>query len=744
MAKKYDFCGYATRYNIKCSDGRTIKKNAFAHMDGMTVPLVFQHNHSDPAYICGNALLESRDDGMYTYGNFNGTEQGEMMKEIVNHGDITSLSIYANHLQQNSSLEVFHGDIKEVSLVLAGANMGAYIEDVDVAHDENGEGSAVIFMPEEECNLSLEHADDTFDPKTALDVIDTMNEKQKNVLAYLVSSAAAGDLDLGHSDDDDDDEDEDVEDDEEYEDVEDDEDDEEYEDDEDYDEDDEEDSDDDEDENNEGGNDEMKRNVFEKGNDTVAHAQVSQADFIQMVKDAEANKCTLSDSVLAHADDYGIQDIESLFPDPKDLHMPPEWVKPEMGWVATVLNGVSHSPFSRIRTRFADITEDEARAKGYIKGNRKKEEVFKLFKRETQPCTFYKKQKLDRDDILDITDFSVVPWIKSEMRMMLDLEKAQAILTGDGRAYNDEDKINEDCIRPIWTDDELYTMRLPVYFPESANYTDKTEILREAALRARKNYKGSGNLTMFVSPDWLTTMLLAKDGFGHPIYASEQAVATAFRVSRIVEVPQFEDKVYTDADGNEFDLIAILVNLSDYKVGADKGHASELFEDFDIDFNQYKYLLEDRMSGALVKLRSAMVIESAHYPMLKIDAEAVAPNVDLLGKTAAELQTEIRINNLDEIRGKLKYVTGYDGYEQGAEGNFVALHFDTDADTTTTVEVLNRDPATGPSTLDSDGICICRITNKQNKIRVITTKDGVTNTKIYSLKYITLEPKKES
>lgn len=738
--KKYDFGGYATRYDIKCSDGRTIKKNAFAHMDGMTVPLMFQHNHQDPVSICGNALLEAREDGVYAYGSFNGTDSGEIMKEAVYHGDISSLSIYANHLQQNSALEVFHGDIREVSLVLSGANMGAYIDDVDVSHDENGEGSAVIYMPEEECGLTtLEHADESTDVDTVKSIIESMDEKQKKVVSFLVLSAANGDLDLdlSHSDEDeDDDEDEDEEyeedeevEDEEYEDEEDEEDEEEY---------------NDEDENDEGGNDEMKRNVFDNSNGNVAHSGITREQFVQIVRDADANKATLSDAFLMHADDYGIQDIESLFPDPKDLHMPPEWVKPEMGWVATVLNGVSHSPFSRIRTRFADITEDEARAKGYIKGNRKKEEVFKLFKRETSPCTFYKKQKLDRDDIIDITDFSVVPWIKSEMRMMLDLEKAQAILTGDGRAYNDEDKINEDCIRPIWTDDELYTMRLPVYFPETASYTDKTEILREAALRARKNYKGSGNLTMFVSPDWLTTMLLAKDGFGHPVYPSEQAVATAFRVNRIVEVPQFEDKVYTDGDGNEFDLIAILVNLSDYKVGADKGHASELFEDFDIDFNQYKYLLEDRMSGALVKLRSAMVIEAAHFPMLKIDTEAVAPNVDLLGKTASELQTEIRIDSLDQIRGKLKYVTGYDGYEQGAEGHFVALHFDTDEDTTTTVEVLNRDPATGPSTLDSDGICICRITNKQNKIRVITTKDGVTNTKIYSLKYITLEPKKES
>ena len=727
--KKYDFCGYATRYNVKCSDGRTIKSNAFAHMDGMTVPLMFQHNHSDPVSICGNALLEARNDGIYAYGSFNSSDTGNIMNEAVHHGDITSMSIYANHLKQNSALEVFHGDIKEVSLVLAGANMGAYIEDVDVSHDDNGEGSAIIHMPEEMCEFSLEHAEEESEvPGFITKTINSMNDDQKKALAFLVMSAENGDLKLSHEDEDD--ESEEYDDEEEYED-------EEVEDDEDEDEDEDED-----DENNEGGNDEMKRNVFNSNGGEVAHSAITQADFIQIVKDAATNECKLSDAFLMHADDYGIQDIESLFPEPKDLNMPPEWVKPEMDWVPYVLNGVSHSPFSRIKTRFADITEEEARAKGYIKGNRKKEEVFKLFKRETGPCTFYKKQKLDHDDILDITDFSVVPWIKAEMQVMMNLEEAQAYLIGDGRAYNDPDKINEDCIRPIWKDDELYTMRRQVYFPDNATETDMTHILRKAILRARKHYKGSGTPTLFCSTDWLTTMLLATDNFGHPLYDSEAKLATALRVKNIVEVPQFEDKVYEDEHGNEFDLIAIIVNLSDYKVGATKGSTSGLFEDFDLDFNQHKYLLEKRESGALTKIRSAIVIEAAHNPMLKLKADAVAPNVDLLGKTASELQSEVRINDLDEIRGKLKYVTNYNGFETGAEGNFIGLKFDVDDGTTTTVEIIGG--TSGPTTLDSDKMWVGKIASKQQKIRVETTKDGVTNSKIYSLKYITLEPKRES
>lgn len=753
---KYDFCGYATRYNVKCSDGRTIKNDAFKHCDGLTVPLMFQHGHNDPMNVVGNCLLESRNDGMYCYGSFNETASGDTMKECVAHGDITSLSIYANHLRQNSSLEVFHGDIKEVSLVLAGANVGAYIEDINIEHNDEGESEAIIYTDESDCEL--QHADSEASSKKGTkvrDILDTMNTEQKQALVYLVNAAAAGELSVGevaHSDEDlgefeeDSAEEPDEEESEEYED-----------DSEDAESEDEEESEDDSDENqnddvshsdedyeeyeedeenNEGGN-QMKRNVFDNTNEE----QIVHADFAQIIQDAMTNKATLSDSVLMHADEYGIQDIESLFPDPKDLNMPPEWIKPEDAWVPQVLNGVSHTPFSRIRTRFADITADEARAKGYVKGNRKKEEVFSLLKRETTPCTIYKKQKLDRDDIVDITDFDVVPWIKNEMRMMLDLEKAMAILTGDGRDSYDEDKIPEDHIRPIWKDDELYTIRRPVYFPDGASDTDKTEIIRQTVLRSRKDYKGSGNMTLFCSPDWLTTMLLAKDGFNHPLYKSVEEVASALRVSKIVEVPQFDDKVYTDADNNEFDLVAIIVNLSDYKVGADKGGKTEMFDDFDIDFNQYKYLMECRFSGALTKIRSAIVVEAAHYPMLKIEAEAPAPNTDLLGKTAAELQNGVRINDLGEIRGQLKYVTNYDGFEQGARGNFLALKFTTDTGSTTTVEIIGG--TSGPVTLDSDGLFVGKIANKQQKVRVVTTKDGATNTAIYSLKYINLESERE-
>ncbi|MBO7449832.1 MAG: phage major capsid protein [Clostridiales bacterium] len=752
---KYDFCGYATRYNVKCSDGRTIRKDAFAHCDGITVPLMFQHGHNDVDNIVGNCLLESRSDGMYCYGSFNETLSGDTMKQCVEHGDITSLSIYANHLQQNSSLEVFHGDIREVSLVLTGANRGAYIEDINIEHTEDGESEAIIYTDASDCEFALSHGEESVDSDTPdyIRVIDTMNEDQKKVLASLVSAASKGELDLNmsHSDEeevdegeneeyeeyDDDVDEEDGEEYEEYDDEDDEDEDEEYDEDEDeedeeYDEEDY----DDEDENDEGGN-EMKRNVFEA---QTSDNKVAHADFAQIVQDAVVNKSTLSDSILMHAEDYGVQNIEDLFPDPKDLNMPPEWIKPENAWVPVVLNGVSHTPFSRVRTRFADITADEARAKGYVKGNRKKEEVFALLKRETTPCTIYKKQKLDRDDIIDITDFDIVPWIKNEMQMMLDLERALAILVGDGRDAYDEDKIPEDHIRPIWKDDELYTIRRQVYFPENATDTDKTEILRETILRSRKDYKGSGNLTLFCSPDWLTTMLLAKDGFNRPLYKNDAEVASALRVSKIVEVPQFDDRVYTDSDNNEFDLVALLVNLSDYKVGADRGGKTEMFDDFDIDFNQYKYLLECRFSGALTKVRSAIVVEASHYPMLKIGVEAAAPNVDLLGKTASELQSGIRVNDLGEIRGTLKYVTNYDGFEQGAQGNFIGLKIDVEDGSTTTVEILGG--TSGPSTLDSDCLYVGKIANKQQKIRIVTTKDGSTNTAIYSLKYINLEAKR--
>lgn len=723
--KKYDFSGYVTRYGIKCSDGRTLMPDSFAHCDGKTVPLVYQHVHNDPTNIIGNIYLEHKADGMYGYGSFNETEAGEASKEAVIHGDIKSLSIYANRLQQNSRGEVYHGEIREVSLVLAGANIGAYIETVNVAHSEEGEElteACIYTVNDDNCDLELAHADGTSE-KTIEDVINSMDEDQLFVLNYLVEKATSKGS-VKHSDEDED------EDEEEF----DDEDEEEEEGEESG-----EDEDEESDEEQSGGDEEMKRNLFEKPENqnggAIAHAEL---DLQQIIHDAETAHSTLKEAVLAHADTYGIEDIETLFPQPKELNMPPEWYKQDDEWVGGWLADTQHSPFSRIRTRQADITADEARAKGYVKGNRKTEEVFSLMTRTTAPTTIYKKQKLDRDDIIDITDFSVVPWIKGEMRMMLNKEIALAGLLGDGRAYDDPDHIDHTKIRPVWTDDELFTIRRQISFPENASYLDKLIVVEETLLKVRDQYRGSGNPTLYCGTNFTSTLLLARDEFGHRLYKSLGELATALRVKRIVEIPDFNSKVYTDGDGNEFDLCAIMLNPGDYRYGADKGGNVETFDDFDIDFNQYKYLMETRCSGSLTKIQSAVVLEMAHFDLMKLIAEVPAPTTDLLGKNASELQNGVRINELNEIRGTLKYVKNYSGFDTGAEGNFVGLHFDVEDGATTTVEIVGG--TSGPVTLESDGLWVGKIANKKQTIRVITTKGGYTTTKVYSLKYITLEP----
>lgn len=727
--KKYDFSGYVTRYGVKCTDGRTLMPESFAHCDGRTVPLVFQHVHDNPLNVVGNIYLEHKADGMYGYGSFNDTEAGSASKEAVVHGDIKALSIYANRLQQNSRGEVYHGEIREVSLVLAGANVGAFIDNIAVSHSEDGEelGEAIIYTTTDEtCDLELAHAESE---KTIEDVVNTMDEDQLFVLNYLVEKAASKNGSVKHSDEDEDEEElEDEESEDEYDDEESDE---------------EEDEDEESEDNDEQtGGDEMKVNLFEKqeqtGGDTIQH---SDLDFAQIVADAQKAGCKLSEAVLAHADTYGIKDIESLFPQPKEMNMPPEWYKQDDEWVSGWLADTQHSPFSRIRTRQADITADEARAKGYVKGNRKTPEVFSLMTRTTSPTTVYKKQHLDEDDIIDITDFSVVPWVKGEMRMMLNKEVAVAGLLGDGRAYNDPDKIDEEKIRPVWKDNELYTIRRQITFPENATYLDKLVVVEETVLKVRKLYRGSGNPTLYASTDFISALLLARDQFGHRLYKSLPELATALRVKRIVEVPDMADKVYTDDDGNEFDLCAIMLNPFDYRYGADKGGGVRTFEDFDIDFNLHKYLMETRCSGALRKIMSAVVIESGHFDIAKLVAEAVAPTTDLLGKNASELQNGVRINEQNEIRGTLKYVknyTGFSGDPAEQNGNFLALHFDTEEGSETTVEIVGG--TSGPATLDSDNLWVGKIANKQQTIRVVTSKNSVVTTKIYSLKYITLEP----
>ena len=557
MKNKYDFSGWATKNNLRCSDGRTILKDAFKHNDGQTVPLVWNHQHNDPLNILGHALLENREEGVYAYCKFNDTPAGTNAKMLVQHGDVSALSIYANQLKQQQG-NVSHGQIREVSLVLAGANPGAFIDSV-IKHGDDSECEAVIYTGEE-----LEHSDKEVegvkeDQKTIKDVVDSMTEEQKNVMYALIGQAIDEAKHSGIEEDNND---------------------------------------------NNGGEEDMKHNVFENGvqneKDVLTHADVEM-----IIKDAKRYG-SLKESVLQHADNFGITNIDYLFPDAKNLNTPPGFIKRDTGWVATVMNGVSHTPFSRVKSMFADITADEARAKGYIKGNLKKEEVFSLLKRETTPQTIYKKQKLHRDDVIDITSFDVVAWLKTEMRMMLDEEIARAILVGDGRLTSDDDHISEDHIRPIWKEAELYAVNTVLDHQADADTRAKSFI--KAAIKSRKNYKGSGEPTLFCSEDLLTDMLLLEDMNGRVIYESEAKLATALRVKNIITVPVMEG-LNRDVSGTKRDLLGIIVNLRDYNVGADKGGAVSMFEDFDIDYNAQKYLIETRCSGALIKPYSAIVIE---------------------------------------------------------------------------------------------------------------------------------------
>lgn len=564
---KFDFSGWATRNDILCADGRTIRRNAFKVNDGKTVPLVWNHQHNDPDNILGHALLENRDEGVYAYCTFNESEAGQNAKELVRHGDIKSLSIYANKLKQSGN-NVIHGVIRELSLVLAGANEGAFIDSVMV-HGEEADDAMIIGYDE---NIMLYHAEDqkkeepketkkeeSSDDETVEDVFNTLTEKQKNVVYTLIGAA------LESNDEDDEDED----------DI----------------------------EHSEGGYEDMKTNVFDREDNmenTLSHDAMDT-----IIKDAKRYG-SMRDSFLAHAGDYGIDNIEWLFPDARNVTQTPQFIQREMGWVQVVMNGTHHSPFSRIKSMFADITEDEARARGYIKGKLKKEEVFGLLKRTTTPTTIYKKQKLDRDDVIDITDFDVIAWLKGEMRLMLDEEIARAILVGDGRPSSSDDKINEQNIRPIWTDDDLFTIKSVITKGEGES---EAEAFIDQSVRAMKDYKGSGAPTAFMTEAMLTECLLLKDVNKHRLYKNADEVATAMRVSRIVTVPAMEGLQRTEGSV-KYNLKAIIVNLNDYNVGADKGGAINMFDDFDIDYNQQKYLIETRCSGALIKPFSAIVLET--------------------------------------------------------------------------------------------------------------------------------------
>ena len=657
MDKKYDFSGWATKANLLCSDGRIIRQNAFEECDGMKVPLVWNHQHNNPDEVLGHALLENRDEGVYAYCSFNDTDAGQNAKLLVQHGDVNQLSIYANKLKQQGC-NVIHGVIREVSLVLAGANPGAYIDSVMMHGDDSFEEGMIYSGEDFDYVAPLTHSDtcknnekgedkvteETKKPEekseneeTVADVFNTLSEKQKKAVYVLIGQAiedaksespkepakdemehskcgSGSDDDkkklehskCGSSDDEkklehakdemEDDPDETVEDvfntltekqkkivyalvgmaregmDETT------------------------------DKKNEGGDNNMKHNVFE--NDANNEQEVlSHSDMVEIMADAKRNG-SLKDAVLQH----GITDIEYLFPDAQATNKVPGFIKRDDTWVAEVMNNVHHTPFSRIKSVFADITEADARAKGYIKGNLKMEEVFTLLKRITTPTTIYKKQKLDRDDVVDITDFDVVAWLKTEMRMMLDEEIARAVLVGDGRSSSSNDKINEQNVRPIWTDDDVYTVKVGIELKSDATDDDKAKAFIRNTIKSRKNYKGSGNPFMFISEDMLTNCLLLEDSNQRVIYDTIEKLATALRVKKIVPVPVMDGLTRT-VGSKTHELAGIYVNMADYNIGADKGGAVNMFDDFDIDYNAQKYLIETRCSGALTVPYSAVAIE---------------------------------------------------------------------------------------------------------------------------------------
>lgn len=563
--QKWDFSGWATRNDLHCSDGRTIRKDAFKDCDGKIVPIFWNHQHDSVDNVLGHGMLENRDEGVYFYGAFNEDEEGQKAKKRVQHGDIRSLSIMANQLKQVGG-DVVHGVIREVSLVPAGANPGAFI-DIVMSHGEEV-GDAMIMGYDEAISLHFYHADDEEEKKdekesdgekdseeTLEDVINSMTDKQRNTMFGLIGKALE-----------------------------------------------------EKDEKLEEGDPDMKKNIFDRTNDqntsgVLMHSDgtlVTVDEVATIFKDAK-RLGSLRDAVLEH----GIDQIDYLFPDDRTLTTQPTFIQRDMGWVSDIMSSVHHTPFARVKSVFADITEDDARAKGYIKGKMKKEEFFSLIKRRTEPTTVYKKQKMDRDDMIDITDFDVAAWLKTEMRMMLNEELARAYLIGDGRLASSDDHINDQNIRPVAFDDDLFTIHSDIEVSSSATDDDKAKALIRGVIKNRKFYRGSGNPVMYTTEDALTDMLLLEDTLGHALYADEAALARKMRVRKIVTVPVMEG--VTGKNGNP--LVAVVVNMGDYNVGADRGGAVNMFDDFDIDYNQQKYLIETRCSGALTVPYSAMAFE---------------------------------------------------------------------------------------------------------------------------------------
>ena len=591
MSKKtFDFSGYATRVDLKCSDGAIIREDAFKHQNGETVPLVWQHLHNGPENILGHAMLEHRKDGVYAYASFNDSEQGRNAKELVRHGDVKALSIYANKLVRRG-VDVLHGAIREVSLVLSGANPGAYIDNVVIAHGdsyETSEDEAIIYtgLSFEIQAETIEHADYSKEPdmaeKTVGDIFETLTEEQKNVVYYMIGEAlseAGADDEAEHSAF--------------------------YE-------------NDDYISHNDGEETiTMTRNVFE----SLAHGTpmdegltLSHSDIKSIFAEGE-RKNSLKEAVIAHATTYGIEDIDLLFPDAKTIGDRPEFIKRRTEWVASVLNDTHHSPFSRIKTILADITEDDARAKGYIKASMKKEEWFTLAKRVTTPQTVYKKQKLDRNDILDITDFDVVIWVKEEMRLMLDEEIAAAALVGDGRSAGDPDKIKSpspnadgEGIRAIALDASYYAYKVEWAAADADDIPFVDRVMTSLV-----DYTGSGSPKLYTSPQILAGLLVERDTLGRRMYSSRAELATAMGVSAIVDIPasilaRANFQTTEGAVTTTHSLKGIVANLRDYTFGSDAGGKTTLFDDFDIDFNQQKYLLEARLSGTLTKPFSAATL----------------------------------------------------------------------------------------------------------------------------------------
>jgi len=623
MDLKYDFSGWATRNDLVCADGRTIRKDAFAHCDGAKVPLVWNHKHDEPTNVLGHALLENRPDGVYAYCFFNETDSGKAAKELVQHGDIASLSIYANGLQQSRTKDVLHGDIREVSLVIAGANPGAFIDFIDMAHGEGGEQEVILSAYEP---ISLYHSNEKpplvpkkdepedkpkneskdspkdketskgdkempKDDETVQDVIDSMSDKQRTVMYALIGAA----MEQKSADDDDDDP-------------------------------------DDPDKKSDkikGGNNTMKHNVFDKEEmkDTVlSHA--AQGEIIALAKQNGVN--TFQNALSIYMADnkdtlaHGIDNIESLFPDFKDIRSgAPELITRDQGWVGVVMKKVRKSPISRIRTRQMDARNDRLRGHGYKTGSRKSVAGnMAAIKRTTDPQTVYVTEALNRDDILDITDFDVVEYLYMEMRLRLNEEVAIAIMVGDGREPDDEHKISEDHIRSIWNDDDTYTIHYDVDIAAAkqdlqgsntgANFGENyiySEAIIAASLCAREKYKGSGLPDFFCTPHMLSIMLLARDLNGRRMYNTKNDIIAALNVRDIYTAEQFDSLVRTDSDGKKHVLLGIFVNLDDYTVGSAKGGEITRFEQFDIDFNQNKYLIETRLSGALTRIASAIALE---------------------------------------------------------------------------------------------------------------------------------------